>query len=385
MESIGSLAGGIAHDFNNLLFPIIGLSEMMLYDLTPGSPEYDNVQEILHAGRRGKDLVKQILTFSRKSETRPMPIRFEMILKEVIKLSRATIPSDIAITQDIRPDCGMILADPTHLHQIAMNLITNAYHAVAPPDGKIQVALQPVDDMPVDLEPLTNSAETDPAPGPYVRFSVSDNGCGIDPGIIKNIFDPYFTTKEPGRGTGLGLSVVLGIVRQYQGEIIVNTRLGQGTTFQVYLPVISDTTRREPLEKEDAVPTGNEHILLVDDEPVIVQMQHQILGHLEYQVTGFTSSAEALAAFQKHPEQFDLVLTDMSMPGMNGEQLAREITAVRPDIPVIICTGFSDRLNREIAASIGIKGLLLKPVVMSDMARMVRRILDGADDLGEAV
>jgi signal transduction histidine kinase/ActR/RegA family two-component response regulator len=385
MESLGSLAGGIAHDFNNLLFPIIGLSEMMLSDITPGTPEYKNLQEILGAGRRGKDLVKQILTFSRQNVTRRMPVRFELILKEVINLCRATIPSDIAITQNIWPDCGMILADPTQLHQIAMNLITNAYHTVAPSGGKINVQLKPVDAIPSDLELLISSVEAVPVPGPYLRFSVTDNGSGIDPTIIKKIFDPYFTTKEPGRGTGLGLSVVLGIVRQYQGEITVNTDLGQGTAFHIYLPLVSDPDKQAVTETKDPLPTGDEHILLVDDESVIVGLQQQALERLGYRITGFSVSREALAAFKKNPKQFDLVLADMSMPGMNGEQLAQEMVRIRPDIPVIICTGFSERLNRDIAADLGIKSLLLKPVILSDLARVVRRVLDGADELVEIV
>jgi PAS domain S-box-containing protein len=383
MESLGSLAGGIAHDFNNLLFPIIGLSEMMLADMIPGTPEYENLQEILRAGRRGKELVKQILTFSRRNESQRMPVRFDVVLKEVIKLCRATIPSDIAITRDIQPDCGMILADPTQLHQIAMNLITNAYHAVGSSSGKIHVSLTSVTAMPPDLAPLVDNTGTAPAPGPYVRFSVSDNGCGVDPGSLKKIFDPYFTTKEPGRGTGLGLSVVLGIVRQCKGDVTVHTKLGKGSKFDVYLPVISDEAEEEPSEKKEPVPVGNEHVLVVDDEPVIVRMLQQALERLGYRITGFSVSREALAAFKKNPRQFDLVLADMSMPGMNGEQLAQEMVRIRPDIPVIICTGFSERLNRDIAADLGIKGLLLKPVILSDLADMVRRVLDGADELVE--
>ncbi len=382
MESIGSLAGGVAHDFNNLLFPIIGLSEMMLYDLTPGTPEYKNIQEILRAGKRGKDLVKQILTFSRQNETQRMPVRFEVVLKEVIKLCRATIPSDIAITRDIQPDCGRVLADPTHLHRIAMNLITNAYHAVAPPGGKIHIALTPVSSLPAGSGLLTDGADK-PGPGPYVRFSVSDNGCGMDPGIVKKIFDPYFTTKEPGRGTGLGLSVVLGIVRQCRGEVTVHTEPGQGSTFQVYLPVMTEDALEETPERQEAPAGGNEHVLVVDDEPVIVEMLQHALERLGYRVTGFTASMDALTAFRKNPRQFDLVLADMSMPKMNGEHLVREMTAVRPDIPVIICTGFSERLNRDTAGSLGIKGLLLKPVILSDLARVARRVLDGADELVE--
>ncbi len=382
MESLGSLAGGIAHDFNNLLFPIIGLSEMMLADMTPGTPEHENTQEILRAGRRGKELVKQILTFSRRNESQRMPVRFDVVLKEVIKLCRATIPSDIAIIRDIQPDCGMILADPTQLHQIAMNLITNAYHAVALSSGKIHVSLTSVTAMPQDLAPLVDKPNA-PAPGPYVRFSVSDNGCGVDPGSLKKIFDPYFTTKEPGRGTGLGLSVVLGIVRQCKGDVTVHTELGKGSTFDVYLPVISDEAKEDPAEKKESLAEGNEHILVVDDEPVIVEMLQQALERLGYRVTGFSASMEALAAFRQNPAGFDLVLADMAMPGMNGEQLVREMTAVCPDIPVIICTGFSERLNRDIAADLGIKGLLLKPVILSDLADMVRRVLDGAGELVE--
>jgi PAS domain S-box-containing protein len=385
MESLGSLAGGIAHDFNNLLFPIIGLSEMMLADMTPGTPEHENIQEILRAGRRGKDLVKQILTFSRRNESQRMPVRFDVVLKEVIKLCRATIPSDIAITRDIHPDCGMILADPTQLHQIAMNLITNAYHAVAPSSGKIHVSLTSVMAMPQDLVPLVDNTGTAPAPGPYVRFSVADNGCGVDPGSLKKIFDPYFTTKEPGRGTGLGLSVVLGIVRQCKGDVTVHTELGKGSTFQVYLPVISEEAEEQAPEKKERLPVGNEHVLVVDDEPVIVQMMQQALERLGYRVTGFTASMEALAAFRQNSAGFDLVLADMAMPKMNGEYLVQEMKVIRPDIPVIICTGFSERLNRDTAATLGIKGLLLKPVILSDLADMVRRVLDGTEELVEIV
>jgi CheY-like chemotaxis protein len=277
----------------------------------------------------------------------------------------------------------MILTDPTQLHQIAMNLITNAYHAVAPSSGKIHVSLTSVTAMPRDLVPLVDNTGTDPAPGPYVRFSVADNGCGVDPGSLKKIFDPYFTTKEPGRGTGLGLSVVLGIVRQCRGDVTVHTELGKGSTFEVYLPVIPDEAEEEPSEKKEPLPFGNEHVLVVDDEPVIVQMLQQALERLGYRVTGFTVSMEALSAFQQNPAGFDLVLADMAMPKMNGEHLVREMTAVRPDIPVIICTGFSERLNRDTAASLGIRGLLLKPVILSDLARVVRRVLDGADELVE--
>jgi PAS domain S-box-containing protein len=373
MESIGSLAGGIAHDFNNLLFPIVGLSEMMMDDFPPGSPEYQNAQEIFRAGTRGRELVQQILSFSRQSEHHPIPVHIQKVLKEVLKLCRATIPADIAITRDIQTDCGPVTADPTQIHQIAMNLITNAFHAVEPAGGTISLQLAEMDMNQTD-DPVG-----DLAPGRYAMLSVSDTGTGIDPAVISKIFDPYFTTKEKGRGTGLGLATVYGIVKSYGGEIRVFSDFGKGTTFHVYLPLLKKAQEPENEKEISPLPTGTEHILLVDDEKPIVHLEKLMLERLGYQTTCFTSSRNALAAFQADPSRFDLVITDMNMPDLTGMQLAKELIALRPGVPIIICTGFSERINKEKAYAMGITGFLMKPVLRSKLVVMVRQVLDGAE------
>jgi PAS domain S-box-containing protein len=371
MESIGSLAGGIAHDFNNILFPIVGLSEMMLDDFPPGSIEHQNLHEIFQAGKRGRKLIQQILSFSRQSKHQPIPVHIQKILKEALKLCRATIPADITITQEIKTDCGPVMADPTQIHQIAMNLITNAYHAVEPVGGTISIKLAEVDVT------STNDPAGDLAPGRYAVLSVSDTGIGIDEAIINKIFDPYFTTKKKGRGTGLGLATVYGIVKAHGGDIRVTSDIGKGTTFYVYLPLMEKSQELEP-EKEKITPllTGMEHILLVDDEKPIVHLEKQMLERLGYQTSVFISSREALAAFKTEPSLFDLVITDMNMPNMNGMQLATELIAVRPDIPIILCTGFSERIDNKKAEALGINGLLLKPVGMKDLAQKIQEVLD---------
>ncbi len=373
MESIGNLAGGIAHDFNNLLFPIVGMAEMLMEDLPADSLPYENAQEILKAGKRGGDLVKQILAFSRQTEHKVMPVRIQQILKEVFKLSRATIPSDIEIAQHIRADCGPVLADPTQLHQIAMNLITNACHAVEGSGGKITLALS---------EAAISGGESPECilePGQYAKLTVSDTGCGISPDIINRIFDPYFTAKPRGKGTGLGLAVVYGIVKAYGGDIRVQSEVGRGSTFDIYLPLTRVSNAQEKNEaagKARIYSKGTERILLVDDEAAVAQLENQMIARLGYQVTVRTSSPDALATFMADPHAFDLILTDMNMPNMNGVQLSRELIAIRPDIPIIICTGFSERVDKEIATAIGIKDFLLKPIVRFDLAQAVRRVLD---------
>jgi CheY-like chemotaxis protein/two-component sensor histidine kinase len=372
MESIGNLAGGIAHDFKNLLCPIIGMSELLLEDLPKGSLEYENTQQILKAGKRGSELVKQILAFSRQSEHKKIPVRIQHILKEVLKLSRSTIPTDIEILQDIQPDCGLAMADPTQIHQIAMNLITNAYHAVEPSRGKIRVSLKETDIETVDL------AGSPMNPGRYAILRVSDTGCGIDPAILDKIFEPYFTTKERGKGTGLGLAVVYGILKGYGGDIHVASQLGKGTTFTVYIPLMAKPSLSGLVNNEVILETGRERILLVDDEEMVARFEEQMLKRLGYQVVSLTSSLDALDAFRRDPEAFDILITDMTMPNLTGDQLARELISIKPGLPVILCTGFSERIDHEIAASIGIKGFLMKPAVRSEMAQMVRKLLDDA-------
>jgi nitrogen-specific signal transduction histidine kinase/ActR/RegA family two-component response regulator len=370
LESIGSLSGGIAHDFNNLLFPIIGLSELLLEDLTPSSPEYEKVQEILKAGNRGSQLVNQILSFSRQETQKKVPVRIQKVVKEVIKLARSTIPADIKITQCIDPDCGLVMADPTQLHQIAMNLVTNAYHAVEKNTGCIDIKVKAI-----RLD-SGNLIDENQSPGKYAVLVVADNGVGISPTNLEKIFDPYFTTKEKGKGTGLGLSTVYGIVKEHQGDIKVYSEPGIGTTFKVFLPLMQKTDPVESDEKVEIMETGKETILLVDDEISIVRLERQMLERLGYKVTARTSSMDALEAFKSRPEKYDLVISDMNMPNMNGIQLAKEIQKTRPDMPIVLCTGFSERISREITKKIGIKGFLMKPVAKAEMAGVVRKILD---------
>ncbi|MCP3953070.1 MAG: PAS domain S-box protein [Desulfobacterales bacterium] len=372
MESIGNLAGGIAHDFNNILYPIIGMSELLVEDLPQNSIEYENAREIFKAGKRGSDLVKQILTFSRRSEHIMIPVQIQKILKEVLKLSRASIPVDIEIMRDIQPDCGMVMADPTQIHQVAMNLITNAYHAVETTGGHITITLKEAEYDKSDM------ASPDLNPGKYAVLSVSDTGRGIDQAVADKIFEPYFTTKEQGKGTGLGLALVFGIVKEHGGDIGVESEVGKGTTFKVSFPLI--TRKAEPglAETLESCQVGTERILLVDDEAAVVNLVKQMLQRSGYHVTGLTSSPDALKTFEADPSAFDLILSDMTMPHITGDQLTRKLLEIRPDIPIILCTGFSERVSPQKAAVIGTKGFLRKPIVRAKMVRMVRKVLDEA-------
>ncbi len=370
MESIGTLAGGIAHDFNNLLFPIIGFSEMLKEDLPPDSPEYESAQEIFNAGKRGGALVKQILAFSRQSDHKLQPVRVQKILKEVLKLTRSSIPTDIRIDQNIQKDCGLVMAEPTQLHQVAMNLITNAYHAVEKTSGEISIQLK---EIIIDAGELKDSSLQS---GRYVMLSVSDNGIGISRRVINNIFDPYFTTKKKGKGTGLGLSVVFGIVKEHKGDIKVYSEEGKGATFNVYLPLMEKFVEAVANDQVSVLQNGTESLLLVDDEKSVVRLEKQILERLGYKVSAQLSSIEALEIFKANPDDYDLVITDMTMPNMTGDKLAKEILSIRSNISIIICTGFSERINKVQAEAIGVKGFLMKPVVKSEMAHMVRKVLD---------
>ena len=370
IEAIGSLAGGIAHDFNNLLFPIVGMAEMLLEDLRPASPEREKVQMIYNAARRGSDLVRQILSFSRQVENKMIPLRIYHVVKEAVKLARSSIPADIAITRHLL-DCGLVLADPTQVHQVVMNLITNAFHAVEKEGGEISVRIEEMDLFEDDV------AGTSLSPGRFAVLTVSDTGCGIDPVIMGKIFEPYFTTKGPGKGTGLGLSVVHGIVRDHGGEVRVYSEAGRGAAFHVYLPLMGKPSETQATEKAGTVPCGNERILLVDDEPQVALLEKQMLERLGYLVISHTSGIDALEAFRAAPNAFDLVITDMSMPHMTGDRLAKEILSIRPKMPILVCTGFSEKINVEKAEGIGVQDLLLKPIAKGEMAVKVRKTLDG--------
>jgi CheY-like chemotaxis protein len=287
-----------------------------------------------------------------------------------LKLTRSTIPADIVIEADIQKDCGLVMADPAQIHQIAMNLITNAYHAVEEAGGRIKVQLMEID--PGDDQFLETSLEK----GRYARLSVSDTGCGIDPQIINKIFEPYFTTKVQGKGTGLGLAVVYGIVKENNGEIKVRSTMGKGATFDVYLPLMNESTVLIPRGAAEIFKAGTERILLVDDETPILKLEKQMLEKLGYTVTIQTGSVEALDLLSINPHAFDLVITDMSMPVMTGMDMAKQIIKLRPDIPIILCTGFSERISEPSMAEAGIKHLLMKPVVKYEMAKAIRDTLD---------
>jgi PAS domain S-box-containing protein len=370
MEAIGTLAGGIAHDFNNILFPIIGFAEMAKDDLQKDSPLQDNINEIVEGAKRARELVKQILTFSRQAEHELTPLKIQIILKEVLKLTRSTLPSTIEIKQNISDACGFVLADATRVHQIAMNLITNAYHAMQETGGNLEVSLEEVELGPDEL------SENAMMPGRYVRLIVADTGYGMEQSVMDRIFDPYFTTKGIAKGTGMGLAIVHGIVKSYGGDIRVSSEIGKGTVFQVHLPVVKSSVEAMESETNGLVQEGNERILLVDDEDQIVRMVQQMLERLGYQVVAQTSSTAALASFRQSPESFDIVITDMTMPNMTGPQLAQHLKKIKPDIPIIICTGFSEQVNEERVRAIGIHGLVMKPVVKKELAKAIREALD---------
>jgi signal transduction histidine kinase/CheY-like chemotaxis protein len=369
MEAIGTLAGGIAHDFNNILSAVIGYTEIALDDIEKDTQLYDNLQEVLIAGNRAKDLVNQILTFARQSDAEVKPTKVSTIAKDTLKLIRSTIPSSIEIKQNIDSD-SLVMANPTLIHQIFMNLYTNANHAMEDEGGVLEVNL-----VDVTLDSALTKFHKGMKPGDYLKLTVSDTGTGISPNIIGLIFEPYFTTKEPGEGTGMGLAMVHGIVKGYDGEITVESKMGKGTVFTVYLPITKISVDKKPYPVEET-PLGTEQILFVDDELPIVKMNKQALESLGYKVTTRTSSIEALELFRSKPNDFNLVITDMTMPNMNGDELAGELMKIRPDIPVIISTGYSKKISNERAAEIGIKAFAMKPISKTELAKIVRRVLD---------
>jgi signal transduction histidine kinase/CheY-like chemotaxis protein len=372
MEAIGTLAGGIAHDFNNILFPIQGYAEMFLDDFPPNDPKHEMAQEIFQAASRAKELIEQILTFSRQGDTKNQIVSLQSILKEALKLLRSTIPKNIVIRKNIISECKPVYADPTNLHQVIMNLCTNAFHAVQDKGGTIEVALEEIS---VTADGQYGIAGL-PA-GDYICLTVSDTGCGMDKKTLAQIFDPYFTTKKEGKGTGLGLSTSYGIIKNLNGDIKVYSEPDKGTTFHIYIPVTSNEKNQEPGENINIV-KGIERILLVDDEGSIAQMGKAVLEKYGYRVSAFTSSIEALNTFEKNPASFDLLLTDMTMPDMTGDKLIRQIKRVRHNIPAIICTGFSENISNGDYADKGADGFLMKPVAIHKLIGEIRKQLDKA-------
>jgi len=368
MQAIGTLAGGIAHDFNNILAAVIGYTEIAIADVEKGGVLHDNLKEVLKAGERAKDLVNQILTFSRQSEQDLKPIKVELIVKEVLKLIRASLPATIAIDRDLKSNAA-VLGDYTKIHQVLMNLCTNAAHAMRKKGGVLSVSLADV-----ELDADYAAKHFDIKPGPYLKLSVRDTGQGISSDLLGQIFDPFFTTKQQGEGTGMGLSVAHGIVKSHGGTISVYSEPGEGSIFNVYLPAIESSSEQKARE-EKPVPTGTERILFVDDEQALVKMGKQLLEFLGYKVTTSTSSIEALELFKVQPDKFDLVITDLTMPNMTGDELAQKLMAIRPDIPVILCTGFSTKMTAEKTKKIGIRAFVLKPVIKQDIAETIRKVL----------
>ena len=372
MESIGTLAGCIAHDFNNILSAVLGYTDLALQDTQNGTLLHNYLSEVMTAGDRAKNLVKQILTISRHGNKELKLIKIVPLIKEVLIMLRSTIPTSIEFHENMCGDPLIVNADPTQLHQIILNLATNAKQAMVEGSGVLEVG---VDSVAFDSD--IKNKYPDMQPGKYARITVSDTGIGIPEKNLDKIFEPYFTTKEKEEGTGLGLSVVHGIVKSHNGHVTVYSISGKGTTFHVYLPLVKKTSSDLPRQKTEPLPVGTEWILLVDDEPPIVKMQQQHLEQLGHTVTASTSSLEALEALRSSPDKFDLVITDMTMPKMTGDELSREIKKIRSDIPVILCTGFSEKINGH-GENLDIEAFLMKPIDKAKMAKTVRQVLDEA-------
>jgi PAS domain S-box-containing protein len=369
LEAIGTLAGGIAHDFNNILAAIIGYADIAKDEVDAGTPLARDLDQILKAGHRAKDLVKQILTFSRQAEDQPVSLYPATIIKEAVKLLRPALPAIIAIHTHIEDKAGPVRIDPTQMHQMLMNLCTNAFHAMEDQGGKLDIRLQRVE---LDAQQL--AARPSVRPGTYIELVVGDTGSGIPDGLVDRIFDPFFTTKELGKGTGMGLSIVHGIVTRCEGFVTVDSVPGQGTTFHVFLPVAAES-QPAPVAPDESLPHGSGHILFIDDEEMLVSIVKIMLERLGYVVTARTSSLEALTTFQNQPDLFDLVITDLTMPGMTGLDLSRRLLQIRPDLPIILCTGFSTLVTEEKARALGIRALAYKPLTKKDMAPLINSIL----------
>jgi signal transduction histidine kinase/ActR/RegA family two-component response regulator len=376
LQAIGTLAGGIAHDFNNILFPIVGYTELTMDDIPQNSQARQNLEEVLKATNRAKELVQQILTFSRQSTQERKSLKVQYLIKEALKLLRATIPSSIEIDCDIDESCGPIKGDPTQFHQIIMNLCTNAYHAMQETGGKLEVSLKEI-----DISYAQSRERLGIKAGRHIALTVKDSGHGMEPQVMERIFEPYYTTKEQGKGAGLGLSVIHGIVKNYGGDITVSSRPGKGAIFEVILPTIDEIQTEFEVDEHSIPIKGKERILLIDDEDQIINIEQQILERLGYQVTPKTDSQEALEEFAAQPDRFDLVITDMTMPKMTGDQLARRMMEIKPRIPVILCTGYSETISEEKALAMGIDKFVMKPIVKDVLASTIRSVLDNRPTL----
>jgi len=372
------LAGGIAHDFNNILTAIIGYSDLAKFtmekDCSHGCPAAPDIGRILEAGHRARELVKQILTFSRQEKHKKIPVQLSAIIAEALKLLRHSIPSSIEIKDRIITGEEQIMAVPTQIHQIVMNLVTNSYHAMRNTGGQLAVNLDRIE---LDADDIKVSS-LHLAPGPYLVLEVSDTGVGMSRIILDRIFDPYFTTKGESGGTGMGLSVVHGIVKEHKGHISVYSELGRGTTVKVYFPQIIASVIKHVAQQQEEIPGGSERVLLLDDEPMVLELETAILKQLGYRVNAYLKPDKALDVLSDRANKFDLVMTDMTMPTMNGAEFTRRVLRQYPGMPVIICTGFSELLNEEKARAIGAKAYVMKPLVLREIAATLRKVLSSA-------
>lgn len=370
METIGTLAGGIAHDFNNMLTPILGYTEMAMSEATEEDAIKGHLEHVMRASGRAKELVQQMLTFSRRGQSEKEPIKINLVVNEAIKLLRASLPTTIRIKQNIDEDCGLVKANPTQLIQVMMNLCANAKHAMRQRGGSISINLAKKDSREV-VNPEHRTLE----PGAYAMLTIGDTGHGISPANLVRVFEPFFTTKEAGEGTGLGLSVVHGIITSHGGDIFVESQEDVGTTFTIYLPLTQEEAL--PIMKEEGAQGGRrEHILFVDDEEMIVQMTTGMLERQGYVLTACTDPREAFQHFLKHPDKFDLLITDQTMPHLTGVDLATRVMAIKPDMPIILLTGFSESVNEENCEELGIREFLMKPMSTSEITRAIRKVLD---------
>jgi signal transduction histidine kinase/ActR/RegA family two-component response regulator len=372
MESIGTLAGGIAHEFNNILFPIIGYTEMCMYDVPENSKTRENLASVLKAADRAKDLIQQIQNFSMKRETERKPLKIQFIIKETLKLLRSSLPATIVVRYEIDNSCGPVAADPSEIQQMLMNLCTNAYQVMEEKGGELEVTLQEVDLTSSDIAP-----EIDLNPGRYLKLTVKDTGPGFEQTEVKHILDPQYRYSDRNEYVGMGLNIVHEIIRSYKGMICISSDPDQGTTIDVYLPMM-DTQSDDisEISTEMHLPLGTETILLVDDEEDVLDMMHSMLERLGYQVISALNGVKALEIFQKGSKAFDLVITDQTMPKMTGMELIKELRLIRSDIPIILCTGFNEKITEENTRYLELGALIGKPVRVAKMAEIIREVLD---------
>jgi PAS domain S-box-containing protein len=373
MEAIGTLAGGIAHDFNNILGVIIGYADLALYETPADRAPRRHMQNVLDAGNRARELVGQILAFSYQTEEELQSVQVDQIAREVIKFARAVLPSTIELRQHIPASIRPVMAVPTQIHQVLMNLCTNAAQSMSEHGGVLEISLAN-EDIDSDFVALHKEMR----PGPYVKLTVSDTGAGMPAGLLSRIFEPYFTTKEKGKGTGLGLAIVHGIVKSYGGVIEVQSEQGKGSSFAIYLPAIDHAAVARDVDSQ-AMQRGTERVLFIDDEETLAAYGKQALEHLGYHVTAKTDNLEALELFRRNPDQFDLIFCDVTMPNLTVDEVVQELLRSRPDIPIILYTGYSESISTSRVRGMGVKAFLKKPLTMKSLAEAVRGVLDNKD------